>query len=170
MNKMDIDDILTAVNNMNENDDNVLASLHHRTPYLEDNHVPIKSILVKNKNDVSITNPDIQTFIRSEESSLPKEYKNIKNQEVSVPVAKCKKTVSINTNISQRDINNVDDKNNLSYEIDSSIKNSHMTSLMGYSIPSSTLYFIIVLIIIATGLYFLTSDKKKDKEKKKESA
>lgn len=38
---------------------------------------------------------------------------------------------------------------------------SHMTSLMGYLIPTSTLYFIIVLLIIAVAIYFLTSEKKK---------
>lgn len=45
---------------------------------------------------------------------------------------------------------------------------SHMTSLMGYNIPTTTLYFIIVMIIIAVALYFLTAEKKRDKEKEKE--
>jgi hypothetical protein len=45
----------------------------------------------------------------------------------------------------------------------------HMTSLMGYSIPTSTLYFILVLLLIAVGLYFLTTPPapKEDKKKKK---
>jgi hypothetical protein len=49
----------------------------------------------------------------------------------------------------------------------------NMTSLMGYNIPTSTLYFIIVLIVIAVALYFLTAKKKdrtreKDREKDRE--
>ena len=37
----------------------------------------------------------------------------------------------------------------------------HMTSLMGYLIPTKTLYFILVITIIATVIYFLTAEKKK---------
>jgi hypothetical protein len=47
------------------------------------------------------------------------------------------------------------------------VENSHLTSIMGYNIPTSTLYFIIVLVAIAVGLYFMTTDRKKDKEKDK---
>lgn len=44
----------------------------------------------------------------------------------------------------------------------------HMTSLMGYSIPTNTLYLILVLVLIAVGLYFWTAPPaKKDKNKKK---
>jgi hypothetical protein len=50
----------------------------------------------------------------------------------------------------------------------------HMTSLMGYLIPTSTLYFILMLVVIAIAIYFLTTEKKptniddeKDKDKKK---
>jgi hypothetical protein len=47
----------------------------------------------------------------------------------------------------------------------------HMTSLMGYAIPTTTMYFIFVLLIMAIGLYYWTSpqveksDKKKQKKK-----
>jgi hypothetical protein len=49
----------------------------------------------------------------------------------------------------------------------------HMTSMMGYSIPTTTLYLILVLVLIAVGLYFWTAppapkDKSKGKKKKKE--
>ena len=44
----------------------------------------------------------------------------------------------------------------------------HMTSLMGYSIPTATLYFIFVMLLIAFGIYYLTSPAKKPEPKKKE--
>lgn len=41
---------------------------------------------------------------------------------------------------------------------------SHLTVLFGYSIPTSTIYFILILAAIAVVIYFLTSDSdKKDK-------
>jgi hypothetical protein len=43
----------------------------------------------------------------------------------------------------------------------------HMTSLMGYSIPTATLYFIFVMLLISFGIYYLTSPAKKPEPKKK---
>ena len=42
----------------------------------------------------------------------------------------------------------------------------HITKIMGYSIPTSTLYFLAVLVVIAVILYFLTKEKEKPKKKK----
>ncbi len=44
----------------------------------------------------------------------------------------------------------------------------HMSLILGYQIPSKTLYFIIILVIIAVTLYFLTAEKKKPKKDKKD--
>lgn len=72
------------------------------------------------------------------------------------------------------DANNNDDGDNDQNESAGTIvptgnnQKSHMTSLMGYNIPTSTLYFIIVMVIIAVAVYFLTAEKKKDKEKEKD--
>jgi hypothetical protein len=43
----------------------------------------------------------------------------------------------------------------------------HMTSLMGYSIPTTTLYLILVLLIAATGIYFMTSSSSAKKNANK---
>ena len=59
--------------------------------------------------------------------------------------------------------NNTECSSNLQY----SHKN-HLTSIFGYNIPISTLYFILVLVAITIVLYLLTAEKKKDKEKDKE--
>jgi len=51
--------------------------------------------------------------------------------------------------------NKSDDKDNILIT-----QSSHLTNIMGYNIPTATIYFIIVLIVIAVGLYFLTAEKK----------
>ena len=56
------------------------------------------------------------------------------------------------------DNNNIDSAEN---PVQTPAVASHLTSIMGYSIPTCTLYFIAVLVIIAIGLYFLTGEKKK---------
>lgn len=70
----------------------------------------------------------------------------------------------INTDIDNDNDDDDDDDNNKGQSSD---QKSHLTTFFGYSIPTSTLYFIIVLVLIAIGLYFLTAEKKKDKEKDK---
>ena len=60
----------------------------------------------------------------------------------------------------------VSPKTNKSDELKLCLK-SKSTKIMGYSVPTSTLYFIIVLAIISIGLYFLTKPKKTKKSKKK---
>jgi len=71
--------------------------------------------------------------------------------------------------------NNQNDNDNSITKVSATPK-SHLTSIFGYNIPISTLYFIIVLAIISVALYFLTGakrkenkDKDKDKDKKKET-
>lgn len=50
----------------------------------------------------------------------------------------------------------------------STITIQNITTIFGYTLPTSTLYFIIALLMIAIGLYFVTSDKRKKKKKEDE--
>lgn len=71
--------------------------------------------------------------------------------------------------------NSMNDPNELNNEQNAIVsQNSHLTNIMGYNIPTTTIYFIVILIVIAIGLYFLTAEKKQpikndhDKNKQKE--
>lgn len=211
MNTMDIDEILSAVTNMNNGDNvqNILSDLQHRTPSVQ----------------------SVGTF-RDNNSSSTRESKQIERQSINRPVdpatsasssddtvneasdafsgasdAKMKQMLqSVSNAQSHRQIkthkmassNNKGDtrerKGIKTFGTDEAVdelqqtqndkavggdhvvpvdgQKSHMSSLLGYNIPTSTLYFIIVLVIIAVGLYFLTAEKKRDKDtknKKKDS-
>lgn len=93
---------------------------------------------------------------------------------------KVNKTVRIQTHPTNIDDNDTNDTNNANSTIICASSNdndekisliqtkSHLTSIFGYFVPTTTLYFILVLVIMAVGLYFLTGEKKKDKDKDKE--
>jgi hypothetical protein len=69
-------------------------------------------------------------------------------------------------------ISNTATNSNIGTDISHPIKvPDHMTSLMGYAIPTTTMYFIFVLLIMAVGLYYWTAPKveKSDKKKKKDN-
>ena len=82
-----------------------------------------------------------------------------------------KKKVRINENglkkTTTNDNLNAEIANNIASDSIDPLK-AHLITFMGYSIPTTTLYFIIIMICIAVLFYFLTSEKNKDKDKDKE--
>ena len=134
----------------------------------------------------------VQTSGAPVHSHAPEKGQLKSAQKESRPNVAPKKTVKINTGSDAgsqddngtdgADNNRDDDSNNGTVTTQNDKSNvgdgkvtlpSHLTSIFGYNIPTSTLYFIIVLVIIAVGLYFLTAERKKpnkDGEKDKEKS
>lgn len=215
MNNFDIDDILSAVNNMNDGGESVqsiLGDLHHRSPVVktaDSNPVgknnnssisgskqtinrpvdPTKSISSSDNNTSSLDDcdqklPDMKPFTqnippgRNQRENLTQmlHTKNIGNignasrgprfngsNQLIATKKKNSPITDIGDNSQKQDPDTIiptDDGKK-------SLNGSHMTSLLGYNIPTSTLYFITVMIIITISLYFLTAEKKKDKDKEK---
>ena len=186
MNNLDIDDILSAVTNMNNNESvqNILDDLHHRSPVVKsvDNNLNRHPSSEANLRPNDHSFQSRQTINRPVDpagsaSSSDDSDPNANDQPrvspgsvaLAVPVTdvKKKKTVHLNVVENTPDGQTNDGKPRAVVPA-KNIQKSHMTSLMGYNIPTSTLYFIIVMCVVATALYFLTAEKKKDKDKDKQ--
>jgi hypothetical protein len=200
MDDADINDIMSAVVNMNDPDtQNVSSNLQYRMPIMNQrrsdnkafNNPAASGSLVMddctegpaNYSPINRTNNGIHRPVdpvRSVSSSdMGNEYMNmyttdqsnmtniksiLQNKKGGKKVAK-HVTVQENNNIDTKDTKTEKIDNSTELPItDSGAGNPNMTSIFGYNIPSSTLYFIFVLIMIAIALYLLTGEKKKDKE------
>lgn len=173
MDNKDIDDILLAVNGANRIENNTpLFNMLHRSPISRLNKEPVIQSQFKSFDPVN-------SVSSSDSTSPPVTLVDVVN---SMDTSKITNNMNmkqflnqINDQKSNPNPNpNPDPKLNSipSDQVSNLVTNGpSFFSIMGYSIPESTLYFIIVLIIIGIALYFLTSDGKKekviDKEKEK---
>lgn len=172
MDNKDIDDILQAVNSTNgiENNNSFLNMLHHRTP----NQPQFKSFDPVNSVSSSDSTPPSKSLVdvvnTLDTSKISNSMKQILNQINDSKLNQSMNTpVTTHESISNPPINVQGSGNSSSSSSSNSSSRTgpSLISVMGYSIPESTLYFVLVLAIIAVALYFLTSDGKKDKEKEK---
>ena len=205
MNNLDIDDILSAVNNINDDDgiQNMLGGIRHRSCEIVQNqvHSPnlyLKATVNRPEDPVgSVSSSDIGAHLNgsivlgSDGSQKPADVKHMlqninivdgqigrQNKIQKIPIM-----TNISTQIAENSKQN-NKKNIITTDVnkrESDCKDvmvissssqcdglkTHMTSLLGYNIPTSTLYFIIVMTIITTTFYFLTAKKKLDKNKDK---
>lgn len=201
-----IDHIMSAVNGMNGEDEDMgylMRSLQHRTPPTSTLSAPRNDINKPTvKLSVNAVNAAVnstvnrpvdpvqsvssnENFSQSPEADFDMQYEApvqplqpIRNNvSRNLPAAKTHNP-SQNGNGSDRLIklvkkpNSISDANTNTNQTTTSNGNAvvggnpvpipaHLTNIMGYNIPTTTLYFIIILIIIAVALYFLTGEKKK---------
>jgi hypothetical protein len=184
MDTLDIDDILSAVTNMNNNDSvqNILDDLHHRSPVVKSvdnnlNRCPPNDHSFQSRQTINRPVDPAGSASSSDDSNLnanKQSHVDVSPSSVAIPVpttdVKKKRKVHLNVpdNIPEEQSNDENHKQNSRVVVPTkNIQKSHMTSLMGYNIPTTTLYFIIVMCVIAIALYFLTAEKKKDKDKQK---
>jgi hypothetical protein len=182
-------------NNTQHDLQEVLKSLPQRIPAFKDIHqnqrsqnneqLSIKKSLINRPTDPDMSassgsdNENGTSLARRHADNSKKSYRmNRDKQKYSSDNKKHDKKVRIEIpdDNEQAEAASEHDQNNNSVDDNNKICNdyqkTHLTSLFGYSIPISTIYFIIILVVIAIALYFLTAERKrenKDKDKKKES-
>jgi uncharacterized membrane protein len=162
-----IDHIMSAVNGINnDNEDlgHLMRSLPHRTPASsalnsrneinKTPHVnrptdPVQSI--SSAENLSTESPHAEKQLTSHINVRPPNRELINQQKNT------QKNNHVNTNT------NTNVTSDLSDDIvpNNTNNTSHLTNIMGYNIPTTTIYFIAILVIIAVALYFLTAEKKK---------
>ena len=185
-----IDQILSAINGASDDKEDMavfMRDLPHRVPSVRTADTALKetasqsngNVIKSNANRLIVNRPsdpvgsissaeNISSDSDNAPNVIPSEFKSrhqLNNQSEKSLQTKVK-TIQSNksnknkvTNMSLGDDMDQDEQYN---PIDTKFAQcSHLTNIMGYNIPTSTLYFIIVMIIIAVGLYFLTSERKK---------
>lgn len=161
MDNKDIDDILQAVNGTNgiENNNSFFNILHHRSPG-SSNKQQLKSLEPVNSVSSSDCTPPPKSLVdcinTMDKLSNVKQILGINDTK---PIQQTNPDNNSNGCPSGPVANCSSDSNGT--------QGPSVISLMGYSIPESTLYFILVLLIIGAALYFLTGDSKKDKDNEK---
>ena len=171
MDNVDIQAILNVVEDINEkNDSSILTDLKNRTPHIElsEKKNPPKNISASQikqiLQSVSKTESNIINRPSDPTSSVensPREEKSQTRQPVKV-ISTSKKVES--NNMPNESNDDTTDKSKSSSEIVTPNTHPNITSLFGYNIPTSTLYFIIILIVIAITIFLTTIEKKKEKE------
>ena len=97
--------------------------------------------------------------------NILEKFENNSNKKVTITSPGANIPISDETGSSNE--NNSDTKS-LSNKVDTvSVISENTTTLMGYTLPTSTLYFIIVCIIIAIILFYMTSPVSKNSDDKK---
>ena len=172
MDNKSIDQILSSFNN-NDDISSLVVDLQHRTPSIRT--IPLEIY----KPDPIVKIPvDPTTSVSSTENTVIHEIppQSTKTKSKTIQVGhKIKKSNETNGDyidgkkIQKTSINNVKSNDSITtthIESDKINVPSHLTTIFGYSIPTTTLYFIIILAIIAIALYFLTAEKKKSSKEK----
>ena len=181
-----IDQIMSAVNGMNvsgpnDNGDdmmNLMRSLPHRLP--PQNQIqnkpstPTPTSTSTSTTTTRVNRPadPVQSVSSAENLSSPSpdpyiknnKYVSRNNQIKQNPTTIIKPKLKSTTPIPDPDTDvDTTDNNNDQTVIDSIADptKAHLTSIMGYYVPTTTMYFIAILLIIAIALYFFTAEKKK---------
>lgn len=171
MNNVDINDILKAVNGMNNVDNkDVLSNLQHRSPVCVQR---INADKMKTNSPISNTDTSSTRIINmpidpthSVSSTETHQSNNTldmtaMNDMLNDIIAKTKANQKIVSNDTPANLTTKTTAMPIELTMND---NSHLTCLFGYNIPTTTLYFILVLICIAVAFYFVTNKQKKKKD------
>lgn len=173
MDEFNIADISSAINSIGgDKDFDILGALQHRAPVFSALSPLISSQSENNTNQENLKNmQDMRSQEKNVRFNLDKNTHNSQKSIINKPVDPSG-SVSSSDNSSKLDdydiapkSKNICTSNQKQSDKDTS---NHLTSIFGYNIPISTLYFILVLVAITILLYLLTAEKKKDKDRDKE--
>jgi cbb3-type cytochrome oxidase subunit 3 len=194
MDEFNIADISSAINNIGgDKDFDILGALQHRVPVFSALSPLLPSYSENNLNQENYKNPqELRSQEKNVRFNLDRNTNNGHNLQKSIinrpvdpsgsvsssdnsskldeyelpPRSKNNRAANLKKSDSDNSVSSQNDNefiSNLQYS-----NKNHLTSIFGYNIPISTLYFILVLVAITIVLYLLTAEKKKDKDKERE--